>query len=238
VTASVLEFAEVSKNYGGLRPLRIAQLRVGAGQRTAILGLDRPAAETFVNLATGATLPDAGEVTLFARPTSAISDSRDWLATVDRVGIVSERAVLLEQLTVVQNLAMSFTLDIEPPPASERLRAEAIAREVGIEESAWTTALLQLDAGTAARVRLGRAVALDPAILLLDHVSASLTRDAVPPFAGTVREIAERRRIAVVALTADEAFARAIGATVLVHEPASGRLKDSGRGWFAALRRR
>ena len=236
MTASVLEFAAVAKNYGGLRPLRISQLRVAAGQRTAIVGFDRPSAEVFVNLATGATLPDAGTVAIFARPTSAITDSTDWLTTIDRIGIVSERAVLLEQLSVVQNLAMSFTLDIEPPPPAERARAEALAREVGVAESAWNAPLAGLDALAAMRVRLGRAVALDPAVLLLEHASAPLPPAAAAEFGASVRAVAEGRRLAVIALTADESFARALGAAILVHEPATGRLKDSG-GWFRRLRR-
>jgi len=237
VTATVLEFAGVAKNYGGLRPLRIADLRVDAGQRTAILGLDRPGAEVFVNLATGATLPESGAVTVLQRDTASITDGVDWLTTLDRVGIVSERAVLLEQLTLVQNLAIPFTLEIEPPPPAHRLCAEALAREVDLDESTWATPLLQLDALTAMRVRLGRAVALDPAVLLLEHASASLTRDAAAQFAATVRSVADVRRLAVVALTADESFARALGAAVLVHEPATGRLKDSSRRWRLSLRR-
>ena len=236
MTASVLEFAEVAKNYGSLRPLRVAHLRVEAGQRTAIVGFDRPGAEVFVNLATGATLPDTGTVTIFDRATAAITDSSDWLTTVDRVGIVSERAVLLEQLTVVQNLAMPFTLDIEPPPPAERIRAEALAREVGVAELQWAMPLAALDPLAAMRVRLGRAVALDPAVVLLEHASAPLSREASAEFAVSVRAVATRRQIAVIVLTADESFARGIGATVLTHEPATGRLKESGRGWFGRRR--
>ncbi|MBW8866862.1 MAG: hypothetical protein JF610_05920 [Acidobacteria bacterium] len=257
MTASVLEFTEVAKSYGALRPLRISRLRVEAAQRTAIIGFDRPGAEVFVNLATGATLPDSGTVTMFDRPTSAITDSADWLTTIDRIGIVSERAVLLEQLTVVQNLAMSFTLDIEPPPPAERARAEALAftldieppppaeraraealaRQVVLAESAWDTPLAGLGALAAMRVRLGRAVALDPAVLLLEHASAPLPPEASMEFAASVRAVADARRLAVIALTADEVFARAIGAAVLVHEPATGRLKESGGGWFGIRRR-
>jgi ABC-type histidine transport system ATPase subunit len=85
------------------------------------------------------------------------------------------------------------------------------------------------------RVRLGRAVALDPAVVLLEHASASLTREASAAFAASVRAVADGRRIAVIALTADESFARGIGATVLTHEPATGRLKES-RGWFGRRR--
>ena len=54
----LLDVRGVSKHYGGLRPLRLAALAVGPGDRVAITGLDAPAAEILVNLLTGATLPD------------------------------------------------------------------------------------------------------------------------------------------------------------------------------------
>ena len=229
---AVLEFTGTSKAYGGLRPLRIAELRVAAGDRVALLGFDQPSAEVFVNLATGATLPDAGEVRVFGRPTAAIDDSADWLATVDRFGIVSERAVLLDALTVIQNLAMPFTLEIEPPPADVRARAEGLAREVGLAEESWELPVAQLDAAGWLRVRVGRAIALDPAILLLEHASARLPRDAVESLGTHMRAVAVRRGIALVAATADERFAKTVSDRTLTLEPATGRLKAGRRNWF------
>jgi predicted ABC-type transport system involved in lysophospholipase L1 biosynthesis ATPase subunit len=232
VTAAVLEFTGTSKAYGGLRPLRIAELRVTAGDRVAVLGFDQPSAEVFVNLATGATLPDAGEVRVFGRPTAAIDDGADWLATVDRFGIVSERAVLLEALTVIQNLAMPFTLEIEPPPAEIRARAEGLARDVGLPERSWDLPVAQLDAAGWLRVRFGRAIALDPAILLLEHASARLRRDEVELLGEHMRTVAVRSGIALIAATADERFAKAVAERVLTLEPATGRLKSGRRNWF------
>lgn len=232
MTPALVEFAGVSKAYGGLRPLRIANLRVDAGEQVAILGLDEPSAETFVNLTTGTTLPDSGEVRVFGRPTSAIADSSDWLATVDRFGILGVRAVLLDRLTVVQNLVMPFTLQIEPPPDLERGRAEALAREVGLADTSWAAALASLDASGTMRVRLGRALAFGPDVLIVEHATAGLPRDAVQPLAADIRRIAERRGIAVVALTADDGFAAAVARRVLTHDAASGRLKERGGRWI------
>jgi ABC-type polar amino acid transport system ATPase subunit len=229
---SVLELTGISRDYRGLRPLRIAALRVEAGDRVAILGLDAAAAEVFVNLATGASLPDAGQVALFGRATSAIDDSDDWLATVDRVGIVSGRAVLLEELTVIQNLAMPFTLAIEPPSGEVSDRAAAIAREVRLPEAAWSAPVSRLDASGKVRVRLGRAVALDPAILLLEHASAAVAPGSVRQLGEDIAAVAAARRAAVVALAADEAFARAVATRVLTLQPSTGALKERRRGWF------
>ena len=133
VTPLALAIAGLTKDYRGLRPLRIQQLTVGHDDTVAILGFDQASAEVFVNLVTGATLPDAGTVHVFGHATSAIADGDEWLQTLDRFGIVTERAVLLDQLTVVQNLAMPFTLDIEPPPDDVRARAGGIAQEVGLQ---------------------------------------------------------------------------------------------------------
>jgi ABC-type transporter Mla maintaining outer membrane lipid asymmetry ATPase subunit MlaF len=231
VSDAVLEFAATSKAYGGLRPLRIADLRIAAGDRVAILGFDQPSAEVFVNLATGATLPDTGSVRLFGRATSEIRDPADWLATVDRFGIVSERAVLLDALTVIQNLAMPFTLEIEPPPDAVRERAERLAREVGLPEDSWARPVAELDAGGWLRVRVGRAIALDPAVLLLEHASARLSRDEVASVGTGIREIAAARRIALVSASADETFATAVADRVVTLEPATGRMRTQRR-WF------
>ena len=228
MTLPVLEFAGVSKDYRMLRPLRVDKLALSADERLAILGFDLAAAEVFVNLATGAILPDAGEVRVFGRPTSAIAESAEWLAVVDRFGIVSDRAVLLDGLTVLQNLAMPFTLEIEPPPDDIVRRATLLAREVGLPEEHWEHRVADLDADARLRIRLARAIALDPAIVLLEHPTASIERSRAGGLGRDVLDMVERRGIALVALTADETFARAVAPRVVTVD-GRGRL---GRRYF------
>jgi predicted ABC-type transport system involved in lysophospholipase L1 biosynthesis ATPase subunit len=232
VTAPVLELAEVAKSYGALRPLRIAKLAVAPAEQVALIGIDRPGAEIFINLVTGATLPDRGEIRLFGRPTSAIADGVEWLQSVDRFGIVSERAVLLDGLSVIQNLAVPFTLDIEPVPDAFRVRAEALATEVGLAESVWLRPVRELSPAELVLIRLARALALEPAILLLEHASASLPAIDAPSLGAVIRGVAARRGAAVVALTADAAFAAAVASRVLTLDPATGRLNDR-RSWWS-----
>ena len=233
MTVPVLELSRVTKDFHGLRPLRLQALTLAAGEHVAILGFDRTMAEVFVNLVTGVTLPDEGEIRVFGRATSAIADSADWLATVDRFGIVSERAVLIDQFTVIQNLAMPFTLDVEPPPDDIRRQAEHIAAEVGLADTSWQMPAAGLDGPARTRVRLGRALALNPAILLLEHVNAGAAADDAVELGADIRSIADRRGAAIVAVTADSAFARAVASRVVTLEPATGHLKaQAGRRWF------
>jgi ABC-type transporter Mla maintaining outer membrane lipid asymmetry ATPase subunit MlaF len=234
-TEPILELSDVSKDYRGLRPLRIAALKVAAGERVAILGLDQTSAEVFVNLVTGASLPDRGEVRLFGRSTSAITGSADWLAVVDRFGIVSPRAVLLDALTVVQNLAMPFTLDVVPPSAEVRQRALALAAEVGLVDATHDRPVGELDAGGRFRVRFGRALALDPAIVLFEHPTVELSGEDITSVAARCREVALARKTATITLTADRDFGERVASRVLALQASTGRL--SGDGWLSRLRR-
>jgi len=231
----ILELSDVSKDYRGLRPLRISSLTLRPAERVAVLGLDATAAEVFVNLITGAALPDRGDVKLFGRSTAAIADSADWLSVVDRFGIVSARAVLLDTLTVVQNLAMPFTLEVEPPPPEVHDRAVALAGEVGLPDVSLDRPVGELDAAGRVRVRLGRALALDPAIVILEHPTVELARQDVPVLARQCRDVAVARKVATITLTADRDFGERVASRVLTLHPATGRL--SGDGWLSRFRR-
>lgn len=225
MTAPVLELTGVTKAYGALRPLRIEHLALAPGDEVALLGLDQPAAEMLVNLVTGASLPDAGQVRIFGTLTSEITDSNDWLPFLDRFGIVSDRSALLESMTVLQNLSVPFSLDIEPPSSDVAARAAAIAADAGVAPVLLDRRVGDLDPLSLLRVRLARALALEPRVLLLEHPSATLPRADVVPFAVSVRTLTERRGLATLAITADGECAGAISSAALMLEPATGRLR-------------
>lgn len=198
----------------------------------ALMGFDQVTAEVLINLLTGATLPDRGDVRVFGQLTSEITNGEDWLALADRFGIVSERAVLLEGLSVVQNLAMPFSLEIEPPAPEVEAQALRLADDTGVPESDWTRPVATLSPLGHARVRLGRSLALQPEILLVEHPSVGLPREDGAVFARQIREVARRRDLAVVSITADPAFADHVASRVLTLEPGSGRLSERRRSWL------
>ncbi len=239
MSAAVLDLTDVVKDYRALRPLRINSLSILPGDHVAVVGLDQHAAEVLINIVTAAMLPDQGEVRVLGRATSSVNDSADWLAVVDRFGIVSERAVLLDGLSVVQNLAIPFSLDIEPPAPALRERAMALGQEVGLDERDWDRRLGEMESVARLRVRLGRALALDPDIVLFEHPSVGLSRADVATVGRDLRGrleprlVSGRERLASLTLTADLEFAQAMATRVLTLDPASGRLTDRRRrGWF------
>jgi len=231
---AVIQVRGLRKNYGGLRPLRLSTLSVMAGERVAIVGLDAPAAEVLVNMLTGAMLPDEGDIQVFGRATSAIASADDWLSTLDRIGMVSTRAILVEELTVAQGIAMAYTLSLEPIPDVVKADVRRLAREAGLSDSHLERRIADVAPLIKAQCRLARALAQQPSVLLLEHANALVPTES-DGFGRAIAAMAKTRGLAVIALTADMAFARAVANRVLVLDGATGDLKE-GSGWRRWLR--
>jgi len=189
-----------------------------------------------VHLVTGAALPDEGDITLFGTNTREIPDANAWLRSLDGLGLVSHRAVLIDALSVLQNLAMPLTLDVDPIDPAVRPTVEGLAREAGIDEAQWDRPLAAVDAETNVRVRLGRAVAPAPRLVIAEHPSASLPQEAVAGVAADVARVTAERRAALLTLTADADWVRAIGGDVLTLQPGNGELA-SGAGFMERFKR-
>ena len=224
----------ITKDYRSLRPLRIAELDVTRGRSLALVGFDQMMAEVFVDLITGAILPDSGEIVVFGQPTSAIPDPARWLVTLDQFGLLTDRAVLVEQFTVEQNLALPLSVAVEEMSPDVRAQVGELANEVGLANDLRRQAGV-LAPGARARIRLGRAIALAPKVFVAEHPNATLSPEDAATLAADIHRIVERRGIASIVLTADHAFARAVAKEVLVLEPATGILKPASawRRWFS-----
>jgi putative ABC transport system ATP-binding protein len=215
----------LTKHYQALRPLRIQSLALERGGVVSLLGLDAPAAEVLVGLLTGALLPDEGEIHLFGKSTRDVPDSEAWLDMLDDVGIVTDRAVLIGQFSVEQNIAIPFTLQVDPIAEETRPRVARLAAEVEVNAADLQRRVAQVAPDVVSRVRLARALALDPIVLLAEHPTASVPRSQIKSFADTIARIARDRQLSVLAITADDVFATALGGKVLTHEPATGALR-------------
>jgi ABC-type transporter Mla maintaining outer membrane lipid asymmetry ATPase subunit MlaF len=229
----IVEMTAVRKTYGGMRPLRIQSLSVVPAERVAIAGIDATAAELMVNLVTGASVPDDGEIRVFGRRTVDVTDGEAWLASLDRFGIVSDRAVLLEGATLAQNLALPFTLEIDPVSAATRERLASLAEECGIAAEWLDQPALAVPPEVRVRAHLARAIALGPELLLMEHPTATLPIPDRRPFGEVVQRVCAARALTTLMFSMDAEFASAAAGRVLTLEPATGALKDRSRkGWF------
>ncbi|MSO51655.1 MAG: hypothetical protein CK533_09215 [Acidobacterium sp.] len=228
MSAPLLEVSGLVKDYQALRPLRIRSLSLTSGDLVAVNGLDAIAAQTFVNLVTGATLPDSGEVALFGQNTKVITDGTAWLKSLDGVGMVTSRGIVIEMFTVLQNIALSYTLEVDPIDPGVLPDVVALAKEVGLAAETFEMPAGRTGPDTHMRIHLARALALGPRMLLAEHPSASLPRATVSAFGADLARLARSRGLALLALTADDELAKAIGGQRLELVAATGDLKPVG----------
>ena len=228
----VLAMTGVTKSFNAPRPLRVRALTVGEGERVSIGGLDAGVSELLVNLVTGASLPDAGEVHVFGTRTADIGTGDEWLDSLDRFGIVSPRGVLLEGSTLRQNLAMPFTLSIDPIPPEVEAQIRELTDACGIDARCLDVRAGDAPADVRVRAHLARALALRPSLVIVEHPTADVPAEAKSRLAADIARACSRPGLTTVLLTNDEGFASAVAPRNLLLHGATGDLKPLRRKWF------
>lgn len=231
----LLRLSDVAIDYRGLRPLRIRRLDVAEGQSIAVLGLDKAAGAVLVDLITGASLPDTGDVTVFGDSTRAIRDGRAWMRSLERFGLLGERTVLVDQLTAEENLAIPLTLVVDMLAPGLRSRVRRIGEEVGLAHGEMSSPAHALSPLSRFRVQVGRALMLEPRLLLAEHPLAGLAADDAAHATTMLSALVARRRLTSLWITVDRAFARGVATHVLAHKPGTGELtpESTWRRWWS-----
>ena len=226
----IIELRGVEKALGDAFPLRINAFTLRARERVVLAGLPGLMGEALMNLIIGASLPEHGDVIVFGTNTKDIRTDTEWLTSLDRFGLVSNRAVLLEQSTIAQNLALPLTLAIDPMAPDVRAKVEALAREVQLradqlDQPPASVGASALAATSRTDIHLARALAHDPDVLLLEHPTVS--HGGGGTFGAKLRSVADRRGLSFIAVSDDDRFARDSGATRL-RVDREGAVRSSG----------
>ena len=217
-SAVLLEARGLVKNFGPVVALRSADLSVKPGEIHALMGANGAGKSTLVKILTGALSADAGSIKLGGQPRSFRST-----AEARRAGLICvyQDPSLLPDLTVTQNLKLTAT------PITEFRRYLA---ELGLAGFDLQTLPRELARPTLSLLELARALAIDPQLLLLDEITASLPADLTVRVFNVARQLrADGRsvifishRLAEVAALCDRATVLRDGRTVGVVEPAQG----------------
>lgn len=180
----------------GARPvLDGVSLRLAPGARLAVLGRSGAGKTTLLRLLAGVIAPAAGTIELGGRPASA--PGRVLVAPERRgVGLVFQGLALWPHLSVERTLAFAAA----GTRAERRATARRLAERVGL--GARLNALPdQLSGGERQRLALTRALARDPALLLLDEPFAHQDPPLREELIGLLLELVRERGTALVVVT-------------------------------------
>jgi nitrate/nitrite transport system ATP-binding protein len=169
VTLPFLEIDGVSKGFpapgGRTEVLRQLSLGIEKGEFVAIVGYSGAGKTTLISLIAGLLAPDAGEVRLAGRAVRGPGPDR---------GVVFQHYSLLPWMSVYENVLLA--VDQVFPDWSKQEKREHTERYIALVNltRARHQRPRELSGGMRQRVAVARALAMDPAVLLLDEPLSAL----------------------------------------------------------------
>jgi ribose transport system ATP-binding protein len=161
-TDPLLEATGITKTYGAVVALRDASMAVRPGEVHALMGANGAGKSTLVKILTAAVQPDGGKITVRGKPWVARSP-----AEARRGGIISvyQEPALIPDLDIRANLRLTST-PLEP---FRHWLSELGLTDLDLSDLARDVPLASLRI-----IDLARALAIEPAVLMLDEMTAAL----------------------------------------------------------------
>ena len=186
-----------------VRVLDAVDLDVNSGEKLAITGESGSGKSTFLHLAAGMDLPDAGGIELMGEHVNQLAEPERTRFRARHIGLVFQDYNLIESLTAGENIELVGWLTGKPAQAGHIKR---LAGELGIAE------LLdrrpdQLSGGQQQRVAIARALIHEPSLVLADEPTGSLDQASAEQVMQVLSASVEARGCALVLVTHSETAA-------------------------------
>jgi branched-chain amino acid transport system ATP-binding protein len=181
---SLLEARGISKRFGGVQAVTALDLDVAEGEVVGIIGPNGAGKATAFNLLSGFLPPDAGEIRFRGR--SVIG----WKPhAICGLGLARTFQIVrpFPRLSVLDNVLVG-ALGRHARAETARVRAREVVERLGLGAKAASPAS-GLTLAERKRVELARALATEPALLLLDEVMAGLNPTEIATLVELIREI-------------------------------------------------
>ena len=182
-----LEVEGLVKAYGGRRVVDEVSFHVEAGEIVGLLGPNGAGKSTSFRMAVGLEQPDAGKVHLAGRDCTTLPMFRRARLGM---GYLPQEPSIFRRLTVRSNL-LAVLEALRLSRSERRKRADQLLEELDITHIARSRAET-LSGGERRRLEIARALATDPAILLLDEPFAGVDPIAVEEIQSIVLQLRER----------------------------------------------
>jgi len=171
----VIEFRDVSYSVNGTQVISGLNLRVAHGEILVLLGRSGSGKTTTLKLVNRLVSQTSGQILVNGKP----NDKVDVIRLRRGMGYVIQEAGLFPHFTVERNIGLVPKIEGWP---EERIRArvQEMLQLVGLSADLASRYPHQLSGGQRQRVGVARALAADPAILLMDEPFGALdplTRD-------------------------------------------------------------
>lgn len=179
--------ANLVKEYGGRRVVNDVSLEVEQGSIVGLLGPNGAGKTTTFYMIVGLEHPDTGHVYLDDQDVTHLPM---YKRALEGIGYLPQEASIFRKLTVEQNL-LAILEQVEPSKEKRQAKMEALIEEFRIGHIRKSLGRA-LSGGERRRVEIARALATDPAFILLDEPFAGIDPLAVADIQVMVAHLAQR----------------------------------------------
>jgi ribose transport system ATP-binding protein len=169
----VLEATHIRKSFVGVRALTDANFSLRAGEVCGLVGANGSGKTTFARIVSGLLMPDGGELKLYESPVSLRSHLD---AEGVRMAMVHQNLSLVPEMTIWENVVLGreatgtlALLDNRAAIAQAERAMNAIDVKIPVHER-----VKNISPDEKQLVEIGKALAKEPRILILDEPTASL----------------------------------------------------------------
>lgn len=216
---ALLEVSGVSKSFDGFRAINDLSFNIGPAELRAVIGPNGAGKTTFMDIVTGKTRPDKGQVLWGERSASLLKMSEAQIARAG-IGRKFQRPTVFEDQSVADNLTMALKAPRGPfavlrwkSSRASAARVAELAGEVGLADRL-TRKAGELSHGQKQWLEIGMLLAQEPRLLLVDEPAAGMTLAEREQTTTLLRRLAETR--AVVVVEHDMDFVRRLNCKVTV----------------------
>ncbi|MCR2050548.1 ABC transporter ATP-binding protein [Acetatifactor muris] len=213
--SALLEAKEVTKIYARAQhpSLNKVSFSVAKSEFIAIMGASGSGKTTLLNVLSTIDTPTSGSITIDGVNIKNLSDSGAADFRRDKLGFIFQEYLLLDSLTIFENIAVPLTLQKLPPEKIENM-VRSLAKAFGIDPQL-NKYPNELSGGQRQRASALRAIVKRPSILFADEPTGALDSSSATDLLNTLKESNETLNTTILMVTHD-AYAASFADRILI----------------------